>query len=197
VALTDNKQFIAFCLAGDERGARDLLARVPDLMEQLPKDMVHQAVGTRRREAVRLTLDLGFDPNAIDDNAAIHMAGELARDEEMLRLLLERGASLTLRDPWYDSTGIGWADFFDYRELHDRLLNESAIYLFDALNFDRLDRVPDILRRDPGALERPFAEYLTREPTPDDWQTPLERMISQGKTKAARVLLQHGARTKS
>jgi ankyrin repeat protein len=196
-AQTDEEQFVSLCFAGDEQGARTLLARAPDLIERVPKDMVHQAVGTRRMEAVRLTLELGFDPNAIDDNAAIHMAGELAQDEKILRLLLQRGASLTLRDPWYDSTGIGWADFFDYRELRDRLLNESAICLFDALDFDRLDRVPDILARDPAALERPFAECLTRAPKADDWQTPLERMTSRGKAEAVRVLLQHGARAKS
>jgi ankyrin repeat protein len=196
-ALTEEEQFISCCLAGDETGAREVLARAPDLMERVPKDMVHQAVGTRRRDALRLTLDLGFDPNAIDDNAAIHMAGDLAQDEALLKLLLERGGSLTLRDPWYDSTGIGWADFFDYHDLRDRLLNESGICLFDALHFDRLDRIPDILARDPAALERPFAECLTRAPTPDDWETPIERMRKQGKTEAVRVLLQHGARVKS
>jgi ankyrin repeat protein len=191
--LTDEERFISFCLAGDERGARAMLDRAPGLIERVPGNMVQRAVGTRRREAVRLTLDLHFNPNWIDDNAAIHMAGDLAQDEEMLRLLLQGGASLMLRDPWYDSTGIGWADFFDYHELRDRLLNENGICLFDALDFDRLDRVPDILARDPVALERPFAKCLTREPKPDDWQTPLARMISRGKTEAVRVLLQHGA----
>lgn len=57
-----------------------------------------------------LVLDLGWDPNHQEDNAAIHSpAGE--GDEDMVRLLLSRGASVTLRDPWYDGTAVGWADF--------------------------------------------------------------------------------------
>jgi ankyrin repeat protein len=191
--LTDVEQFVSHCLAGDEPGARALLNLSPDLINRAPKNMVQRAVGTKRIEAVRLTLDLGFDPNVIDDNAAIHAAGTFAEHEDMLRLLLARGASLKLREPWYDGTGIGWADFFDYRNLRNRLLDEPDIDLFDALDFDRLDRIGDILARDPEALERPFAKTLTREPKPEDWQTPLARMVDRDKTEAVRALLNQGA----
>jgi len=186
-------RFIAACMAGDETAARALVAADPDLHSRAPQDLVHRAVWTRNIEAVKLTLDLGFDPNAIEDNAAIHHAGVLAERDDILRLLLNRGASLKLRDPWYDSTGIGWADFFNYAKLRNKLLNEPGICLFDALQYDRLDRIPDILARDPAALNRPFAECLTREPRPEDWQTPLVRMVDAGKTAAVRVLLEHGA----
>jgi ankyrin repeat protein len=191
--LTDIEQFVSHCLAGDGPGARALLQRSPDLIDRAPKNMVQRAVGTKRIEAVRLALDLGFDPNVIDDNAAIHAAGTFAKHEDILRLLLARGASLKLREPWYDGTAIGWADFFNYRTLRDRLLDEPDIDLFDALDFDRLDRIRDILARDPDALERPFAKTLTREPKPDDWQTPLARTVEQGKTEAVKLLLQQGA----
>jgi hypothetical protein len=67
--------------------------------------------------------------------------------------------------------------------------------LFDALDYNRLDRVPEILKRDPAALDRPFAECLSRAPKPEDWQTPLVRMVVRGKTEAVRVLLKHGADT--
>lgn len=186
-------RFISLCMAGDERGARAMLQQSPDLVARSPKDLVHRAVWTQRKEAVRLTLALGFDPNAMEDNGAIHQAGALARNEEILRVLLEGGASLKLRDPWYDSTGLGWADFFEYTELRDRLLNEPGICLLDALQYARFDRVPDILARDPEALERPFAKCVSREPRPEDWQTPLCRMVAHGKTEAVRVLLEHGA----
>ena len=52
-----------------------------------------------------------FDPNYQEDNPAIAERGVLAENEEILQILLAGGASLTLRDPWYDSTAIGWADF--------------------------------------------------------------------------------------
>ncbi len=191
--LDDAGRFVSLCMAGDERAARAMLERAPDLLSRAPKDMVHRAVWTRRKEAVQLVLDLGFDPNWVEDNAAIHQCGVLAENEEILRILLAHGASLTLRDPWYDSTAIGWADFFDQADLRDRLLNEPGISLFDALDYERLDRVPEILARDPAALNRPFAECISREPRPADWQTPLTRMVNRGKTEAVRVLLDHGA----
>jgi ankyrin repeat protein len=186
-------RFISLCMAGDARGAHAMLERVPDLVSRAPKGLVQRAVWTRRMEAVKLVLELGFDPNYQEDNGAIHMAGVLTESDEILRILLDHGASLKLRDPWYDSTGSGWADFFNYTDLRDRLLNEPGICLFDALDYGRLNRVPDILERDPEALERPFAKCLSREPKPEDWQTPLVRMVVRGKTDAVRVLLHHGA----
>lgn len=191
--LDEVGRFVSLAMAGDERGARAMLERAPDLRDRAPKDMVHRAVFTRRKEAVAVVLELGFDPNYQEDNPAITHAAVLAEDEEILRILLAHGASLTLRDPWYDSTAIGWASFGDYSELRDRLLREPGISLFDALDHDRLDLVPEILARDPAALERPFAECLSRTPKPEDWQTPLVRMAIRGKAEAVRVLLEHGA----
>lgn len=83
--------------------------------------------------------------------------------------------------------------FLDRPEVRDKLLSEGAICLFDALDHDRLDRVPDVLTRDPESLNRPFAKCLTRAPNPQDWQTPLARMVDRGKTAAVRALLEHGA----
>ncbi len=186
------ERFVSLCLAGDERGARAMLARAPDLLARAPKEIVLKAVNGGRTEAVRLVLDLGFDPNWMDEVVALHSAAAGGK-EEIVRLLLMRGASLTIREPFYDGTPIEWADFFDQRHMRDLLLNEGAICLFDALDFDRLDRVPDVLAREPAALNRPFSECLSRKPRPEDWQTPLARMIDRGKTEAVRVLLEHGA----
>jgi ankyrin repeat protein len=191
--LDEVGRFVSLCMAGDERGARAMLERAPSLPARAPKDMVHRAVFTNRQAAVKLVLDLGFDPNYQEDNPAITNTGVLRENDEILRLLLAYGASLTLRDPWYDSTAIGWADFFDCGELRGRLLDEPGICLFDALDYGRLDRVPDILARDPAALERPFAERVSRAPRPQDWQTPLVRMVVRGKTEAVRTLLDLGA----
>jgi ankyrin repeat protein len=191
--LNEVGEFVAHCMAGDERAARAMLQRSPDLVSRAPKDIVHRAVFAKNAAAVKLAIDLGFDPNFQEDNAAIHQAGQLAEREDILRILLDGGASLTLRDPWYDSTGIGWADFFHHTEHRDKLLNEPNIDLLDALDYDRLDRVPDILLRDPASLERPFAECISRPPKPDDYQTPLVRMVARGKPDAVRILLNRGA----
>lgn len=128
----------------------------------------------------------------MDEVTAIQSAAGGNR-EDIVRLLMQRGASLTIRDPFYDGTPIGWADFYDHPHLRNILLSEGDISLFDALDHDRLDRVPDILARDSAAVNRPFAECLSRDPKPQDWQTPLVRMVDQGKTETVRVLLNHGA----
>jgi len=191
-SLDEVERLASLCVAGDERGARAMLERFPDLLARAPKDLLLRASHAGRIEAVKLVLDLGFDPNWMDEIAALHNAAG-GDKEEIVRLLLARGASLALREPFYDGTPVEWADFFDQRHLRDMLLNEGPICLFDALDYDRLDRVPDVLARDPAALERPFAQCLSREPRPEDWQTPLVRMVNRGKTEAVRELLKHGA----
>jgi ankyrin repeat protein len=190
--LNEVERFTSLCLAGDEPGARAMLERAPDLLERAPRSMVNKATDTGRKEAVRLVLDLGFDPDYIDEVAALHNAASRG-NEEIVKLLLERGASLSVREPFYDGTPVGWADFFDRTRMRDMLLSEGPIGLFDALDYDRLDRVADILARDSAGLNRPFAECLSRDPKPEDWHTPLVRMVDRGKTEAVRVLLEHGA----
>ena len=189
--MSDVERFTTACLAGEEQTARAMLVNDPDLRSRAPQDIVRRAVGTGRKESLNLVLDLGFDPNWQDDNAAIHSVKP--GDEELLRILMARGASAALRDPWYDGTAVEWANFADYQNLRDWLLDEAPLCLLDALEYDRLDRVADVLKRDPDSIERPFAQELTREPKPEDWHTPLTRMVDRGKAEAVRVLLHHGA----
>ena len=191
--LDEVGRFVSLCLAGDARGAHAMLGRSPDLPSRAPKELALKAVSTGRIGAVKLVLDLGFDPNFMDEVTALHSAAGGDR-QEIMRLLLARGGSLTVREPFYDGTPVEWADFFDQRAMREMLLDEGPICLFDALDHDRLDRIPDILARDPAALNRPFAECLSREPKPEDWQTPLARMRARGKMEAVRVLEQYGAR---
>jgi ankyrin repeat protein len=190
--LNDVERFTSLCVAGDETGARAMLELAPDLLERAPKSIVLKATNTGRKKAVRLVLDLGFDPDYMDEVVALHNAAG-GDKEEIARLLLERGASLSVREPFYDGTPVEWADFFDQTRMRDMLLSEGPICLFDALDYGRIDRVPDVLARDPEALNRSFARCLSREPRQEDWQTPLVRMVDRGKTDAVRVLLEHGA----
>ncbi len=188
--LSDVERFVSLCVAGDERSVRAMLETAPDLLDRAPKSMVLKA--SKRAAGVRLTLDLGFDPDYVDEVAALHAAAGRG-DEEVVDVLLARGASLTVREPFYDGTPLGWADFFHRERMREKLLNHGPICLFDALDHHRLDRVPDILARDPAALNRTFAECLTRDPKPEDRQTPLVRMVDRGDAAAVRVLLEHGA----
>jgi ankyrin repeat protein len=190
--LDDVASFVSACVAGDRRGAHAMVEHAPDLPARAPKDLVIKAVNGGRQEAVNLALDLGFDPDWMDEITALHMAAGQDR-EEIVRLLLKRGASLTLREPFYNGTAVGWADFFDQQQMRDLLLKEGAIDIYDALDYNRLDRLPEILARDPAAIDRPFAEYLSHEPRPEDWHTPLVRMVERGNAQAVGVLLEQGA----
>ncbi len=190
--LDEVERFVSLCLAADGPGARAMLERAPDLLVRAPKYLVNRAADAGRADAINLVIDLGFDPNFMDEVMPLHIAAG-SGNEEIVRLLMRRGASPTIREPFYDGTPVGWADFFDRRKTRDLILNEGAVCLFDALDYDRLDRVPDVLARDPEALNRPFAKCITREPRPDDWQTPLARMMERGRTEAIRVLEKYGA----
>jgi ankyrin repeat protein len=184
--LDEVERFVSLCMAGEKMEVS------PRVLARAPKQLVLMASNGGRTAAVELALDLGFDPNYLDEVTALHNAA--ARDnEEIVRLLLQHGASLTIRDPDYDGTPVGWADFFDRRPMRDMLLSQGAICLFDALDFNRLDRIPDILQRDPAALNRTFADCITREPRPEDRQTPLARMVDRGNVEAARILRECGA----
>ena len=75
---------------------------------------------------------------------------------------------------------------------------EADVDIFDAINFDRADRVGDILDRDPGAIDRPFKAYASCQSREGQWWpapdcTPLEWATSQGKPNAIRILTERGA----
>ena len=67
-------------------------------------------------EALRLLLDLGEDPdrynppNAHAHSTPLHQA-VAAGEIDAVRLLVERGARLDIRDTTYDATPLGWADY--------------------------------------------------------------------------------------
>jgi ankyrin repeat protein len=190
--LSEVERFVFLSMAGDRAGVHALLERSPGLPAQAPQDLVMRAVNTGRKQAVTLALDLGFDPDFINDCTALQSAaGE--GNEEIVMLLLERGASLRLRDPCYDGTAVEWAEFFERTALRDRLLAEDGVCLYDVLDHGRLHRAAAVLASDPAALNRPFAECISREPKPEDWHTPLVRMVDCGNTEAVRMLLESGA----
>ncbi len=190
--LSDVSLLQSLVLSGDETGARALLERVPDLLSRAPQYLVNKAAGTGRVEAARLAIGLGFDADCLDEVAPLHIAAGRG-DVAMVRFLLSRGASPRIREPFYDATPVGWADFFDQTATRDLLLDEGAVCLFDALDYDRADLIPSILARDPAALQRPFAECLTRPARPEDGETPLARMVARGRDDLSALLRQRGA----
>ena len=96
-AIREADRFVAACAGGDERAARELLAREPGLVKRLSQEdlgLLAEAAGLDHREAVRVMLDLGFPIEAKGGGfpaTALNLAC-FAGHVEMAELLLARGA---------------------------------------------------------------------------------------------------------
>jgi ankyrin repeat protein len=82
-------------------------------------------------DVVRLLLDAGEDPdryNPADGHShttPLHQAA-LAGHEAVVRLLVERGARLDIKDTIYESTPLGWAEHAGHREIAEYLRGKGA-----------------------------------------------------------------------
>ena len=127
---------------------------------------------------------------------ALHEAAFHGNDEAV-EVLLRHGANPRVRDGKYCATPAGWAAYAGHAATAQRIL-EADVDVFDAINFDRADRVSDILDRDPGAIDRPFKAYASCPSKDGQWWpqpdcTPLEWATAGGKPGAVRVLTERGA----
>lgn len=90
--------------------------RLPDLLARASPGEVQEAFGlaaiNRQKDAVRLALDHGADPNGFmpvhRHCLAVHQA-VLADDVEFMELLIARGARIDIPDKLWGSTPLGWA----------------------------------------------------------------------------------------
>jgi uncharacterized protein len=71
--------------------------------------------------------------------------------------------------------------------------------MFDAVRFDRVDRLRELFDRDSGSMNRPLRSYvadpLPLAEWPDQWHTPLALAVILRKDEAVRALLELGAET--
>jgi ankyrin repeat protein len=155
---------------------------------------------------VERLVQLGASPNAWDDPhtavdgaahyTALHAAawnGNL----DVIQVLLKHGANPAARETRYCGTPAGWANYAGKMAARELIL-QGPIDLFEAIDFDLAARIPEIIARDPRALERPFGEYVLGEPRseqwwPESWMTPLIWAILRDRRDAAKTLLLHGA----
>jgi hypothetical protein len=140
-----------------------------------------------------------FDVTGHDDAGRftpLHAAastGNVAAADALIRL----GANSSIRDSKWSATAAGWARYFNHHAVRDVIL-AGPIDLFEALDFDLFDRIPQIVARDPSALERPFRAYADLAPRADQWwpqpdMTPLAWAIRTKKDEGARILRAMGA----
>jgi ankyrin repeat protein len=185
-----------------------LLRENPDALEPGHKwgTLIVRAAAEAPAQMIQTLIDLGASVDVQDAAAtsvdgtrgytALHAAafhGNLVAVD----VLLKNGATPTVRDSRYCGTPAGWARYARKQEAFERLMS-GGLDMFDAIDFDRPDRIPEILRRDPPALKRPFGAYLLPGSVPPGWcpdleTTPLEWAARQNKAQAMRALVAHGA----
>ena len=146
--LDDADRFAGACISGDRDRARALLARSPSLIEDLGDRgmaLMENAVGSDNRDAVRLMVELGFDP----ETCGMH---EAARHGylEMVKLLIELGSDASLQDPAHAIDALGYASHYQQNNVIDYLAQFAGIHR--AVQSDLLDRVGELLDEDPGLV---------------------------------------------
>ena len=127
---------------------------------------------------------------------ALHAAA-FNNNTAAVRTLLKHGANPGDREDKYWGTPAGWAAYAGHTALRDIILDAPGVDIFDAILFDRTDRLRDVLQRDPLALDRRFTEYVNGDKSPrpsrDPAWTPAAVAVSEGRIDALRVLIEHGA----
>ena len=226
VELDPIDTFALACIAGRREEVRARLAEDPALLEKLePRgqaELIHRAVDAKQLDGVRLIVELGVDVNAMIphsglDRAPLHNAagwGTL----DMIKLLLELGGDPNLRDCTFHAAPIGWAAYGQQRHVVEYLLTFATI--FDAVRCDGVERVVELLRRDPSLATATDAdgdpvvfslhsemrrleemiELLTRHGASlngrdHKGKTLLDRALARGAVDFANTLRAHGART--
>jgi ankyrin repeat protein len=109
--------------------------RARELLASAPSDDRHRALALASQhghvELVRLLLDAGEDPNRYNPkgnhahSTPLHQAA-IAGHEAVVRLLVERGAKLDIKDTVFEGTPLGWAEYGGRTELADYLRQSGA-----------------------------------------------------------------------
>lgn len=161
---------------------------------QAPGDVIETLI--RFGAAVDVWDDPKTSVDATSGLTPLHAAA-WSGNADAAAVLLKHHANLSVRDHKYGSTPAGWADYAGRTAVRDLIL-QGPIDLFEALDFNLTSRIPEILDRDPQALNRPFREYATLPPGDADrrhqaWVTPLVWAVAHDMADAARLLLDRGA----
>ena len=149
-----------------------LLREQPDALKPggMWGTLIVKAAARASGEFIERLIQLGASVNVLESPetsvdetmsfTALHAAA-FHGNLEAVEVLLRNGADTRIRDSRYTATPAGWAQYANQSATFARLL-EADLDIFDAISFDRPDRIGDILRRDPGALNRPFHTYFPR-----------------------------------
>lgn len=104
------ERFVGACMRAD--GAEVRRTRTDELVRaaQTHRAPLAEAARLGRADAIRLMLDVGFDINAMGRATPLHEAAFFGH-LDVVRELIGRGADPTIRDPEFDATALGWAEY--------------------------------------------------------------------------------------
>ena len=119
----DEDPFVLACFAADrdaiERMRREDAGVVDEMRAKHPTLML-RAAEIGRWDAISLLVELGFPVDGPNGRGPIHHAagtGNMA----LTRLLIDAGADLAAKDPVYQATPLGWAEYFHEKEMVEYL----------------------------------------------------------------------------
>jgi hypothetical protein len=115
--------FVLAALKGDRETIDSLCAEDPGLLERMRAShpsLMLRAAETGRWAAVPLLAELGFPVDGPDGRGPVHHAAGIG-NLETTKLLVELGADLDAKDPVYQATPLGWAEYFNQNEVADFL----------------------------------------------------------------------------
>jgi uncharacterized protein len=195
-----------------------LIREIPDVMSpaserrwsQLIVHAAHRATGQVMDTLLRVVMrhraglsivnaeaDAETAPDGVGGYTPLHAAAVNGNDDAVA-VLLRHGANPRARDRKYCATPASWARYMGHTDTATRIIETADIDLFDAVDFDRADRIAHILDADPAAIDRPFKAYAScdsDDPGPDT--TPLQFATQRKKPHAIRILTERGADTRT
>jgi ankyrin repeat protein len=130
------------------------------------------SVNVRDEQATAIDQTQGYTP--------LHAAA-FHGNEDAVRVLLKHGADVNAREEKYGAAPAGWANYAGHRHIRDLILREP-IDIFQAIEFEVTERIPQLLKTDREALQRRLRGY-----------TPLASAAGRNNIEAARFLIGEGA----
>ncbi len=194
--LNEVEHFLNHCLNAEESSARVMLDKSPNLIERANKkrpNAMNDAAALGNINAIVLMIELGFNVHGNSFDTPIHHAAHNGHLEVVTRLL-DHGASLKQRDPFYFSTPLGWAQAGSKVDVVE-YLQQLEVSLFDLIGVGDIDRVNAFLDANPETLSMTLRDTVESalEDHPNAWQTPLAYAAVRGVTEMVQLLLERGA----
>ncbi len=188
-------QFVGAIAAGDKTVAQTLFDSDADLVRQTEEkypSLVIDAAASNQLDAVRTMADMGFSMDRLTHRAPLHEAA-WSNHLEMVKLLIECGADLGVRDQHHAATPLQFAQTGGNPELAEYIAT-CDVDVFDAVAGNNEERLRYLIAENKELLEARFRIYRQDdEAHPLDWQTPLAFAATCGQLEMMTVLISMGA----